>query len=43
VAAAAVSLILGYPVQTMIDPVHLDEVEYLASVPGILGGPPLAA
>jgi hypothetical protein len=27
----------------MIDPVHLDEVEYLASVPGILGGPPLAA
>jgi TetR/AcrR family transcriptional repressor of bet genes len=43
VAAAAVSLILGYPVQTMIDPVHLDEVEYLASVPGILGGPPVAA
>ena len=43
VAAAAVSLILGYPVQTMIDPVHLDEVDYLASVPGILGGPPVAA
>jgi AcrR family transcriptional regulator len=43
VAAAAVSLILGYSVQGMIDPGYLDEVEYLASVQGILGGLPSAA
>ena len=39
VAATAVSLILGYPVQVMIDSGQLDEAEYLASVQGILGGP----
>lgn len=37
VAAAAVSLILGYPVQVMIDS-ELDEPAYVASVQGILGG-----
>ena len=37
VAAAAVSLILGYPVQAMIDPDHLDLEEYLASADDILG------
>lgn len=36
VAAAAVSLVLGYSVQVMIDPGHVDEAEYLASVQGIL-------
>jgi AcrR family transcriptional regulator len=40
VAAAAVSLILGYPVQVMIDSGQVDEAAYLASVQGILGGPP---
>ncbi len=39
VAAAAVSLILGYPVQAMIDPRHIDEARYLGSIQGILGGP----
>jgi AcrR family transcriptional regulator len=39
VAAAAVSLVLGYPVQVMIDSGHVDEAEYLAWVQGILGGP----
>jgi AcrR family transcriptional regulator len=43
VAAAAVSLILGYPVQAMIDPEQLDGGEYLASVEGIVGRPPAAA
>jgi AcrR family transcriptional regulator len=43
VAAAAVSLILGYPVQAMIDPGLLDGGEYLASVEGFLGRPPSAA
>ena len=43
VAAAAVSLILGFQVQSMIDPQQLDGGEYLASVPGILGHPPAAA
>jgi AcrR family transcriptional regulator len=37
VAAAAVSLILGYPVQVMIDS-ELDEAGYVASAQGILGG-----
>jgi AcrR family transcriptional regulator len=36
-AATAVSLILGYPVQAMIDPDHLAVAEYLAAVDGILG------
>jgi AcrR family transcriptional regulator len=36
-AATAVSLILGYPVQAMIDPDHLDVAEYLTAVDGILG------
>jgi AcrR family transcriptional regulator len=36
VAATAVSLIIGYPVQAMIDP-QLDVEEYLANVHGILG------
>jgi TetR/AcrR family transcriptional repressor of bet genes len=43
VAAAAVSLILGYPVQAMIDPEQLDGGEYLASVEGIVGRPVSAA
>ena len=42
-AATAVSLILGYPVQAMIDPDHFDLSEYLAAVDGILGQLPLAA
>jgi AcrR family transcriptional regulator len=36
VAAAAVSLILGYPVQAMIEPDQMDADEYVASVEGIL-------
>src|SRR3954466_11335085 len=43
VASAAVSLILGYPVQSIIDPDHLDIDEYLAAVQLILGGLPKAA
>jgi AcrR family transcriptional regulator len=43
VAAAAVSLILGYPVQAMIDPEQLDDNEYIASVEGILARPASAA
>lgn len=39
VAAAAVSLILGYPVQAMIDPEQLDADEYLASVEGTVDRP----
>jgi AcrR family transcriptional regulator len=42
-AATAVSLIIGYPVQAMIDPDHFDVAEYLAAVDGILGERPLAA
>jgi AcrR family transcriptional regulator len=37
VAAAAVSLIIGYPVQAMIDPDQFDIEEYLAAVQGIIG------
>ncbi len=36
VAAAAVSLILGYPVQAMLDPAKLDGADYLASVEALL-------
>jgi AcrR family transcriptional regulator len=43
VAAAAVSLIIGYPVQAIIDPDHLDVADYLAAVQGILGHFPMAA
>jgi AcrR family transcriptional regulator len=43
VASVAVSLILGYPVQSIIDPDHLDIDEYLAAVQVILGGLPKAA
>lgn len=42
-AATAVSLIIGYPVQAMIDPDHFDVSEYLAAVDGILGQLPMAA
>jgi AcrR family transcriptional regulator len=42
-AAAAVSLILGYPVQAMIDSDGFDIEEYLAAVQGILGQFPMAA
>jgi AcrR family transcriptional regulator len=43
VAAMAVSLIIGYPVQAMIDPAQLDLEEYLGSVEGIFGWPAAAA
>ncbi|MGH7509727.1 MAG: TetR/AcrR family transcriptional regulator [Gemmatimonadales bacterium] len=36
VAAAAVSLIIGYPVQEIIDPARLDISEYLASAEGLI-------
>jgi hypothetical protein len=39
----AVSLIIGYPVQAMIDPERLGEGEYLASVQGVLAHLGLAA
>jgi AcrR family transcriptional regulator len=42
-AAAAVSLIIGYPVQAMIDPDQFENQEYLAAVQRILGQLPLAA
>jgi AcrR family transcriptional regulator len=42
-AAAAVSLIIGYPVQAMIDADGFDIEEYLAAVQGILGQLPMAA
>ena len=42
-AAVAVSLIIGYPVQAMIDPERLGEGEYLASVQGVLAHLGLAA
>jgi AcrR family transcriptional regulator len=43
VAAVAVSLIIGYPVQAMIDPDRFDIEEYLAAVQGLLGRFPMAA
>jgi TetR/AcrR family transcriptional repressor of bet genes len=43
VAAMAVSLIIGYPVQAMIDPAQLDLVAYLGSVEGIIGRQATAA
>ncbi len=36
-AAAAVSLIIGYPVQASIDPAQLDIGDYLASGEGVIG------
>ena len=42
-AATAVSLIIGYPVQAMIDPNLFDVEEYLAAVQGMLGPLPKAA
>jgi AcrR family transcriptional regulator len=42
IATAAVSLILGYSVQAMIDPEQVDEAGYLAAAQGILRGPPSA-
>jgi AcrR family transcriptional regulator len=42
-AAAAVSLIIGYPVQAMIDSDGFDIEEYLAAVQGMLGQFPMAA
>ncbi|HKG33557.1 MAG TPA: TetR/AcrR family transcriptional regulator [Gemmatimonadales bacterium] len=42
-AAVAVSLIIGYPVQAMLDPERLGEGEYLASVQGVLEHLGLAA
>ena len=42
-AATAVSLIIGYPVQAMIDPDLFDVDEYLAAVQGMLGPLPIAA
>lgn len=43
IAAMAVSLIIGYPVQAMIDPAQLNLDEYLGSVEGIIGRPAAAA
>ncbi len=37
VAAAAVSLIIGYPVQAIIDPAQLDLTDYGASIEGVIG------
>ncbi|HEU4680877.1 MAG TPA: TetR/AcrR family transcriptional regulator [Gemmatimonadales bacterium] len=42
IAAMAVSLIIGYPVQAMIDPAQSDLAEYLGSVEGIFGRPAAA-
>ena len=42
-AATAVSLIIGFPIQAMIDPDHFDVAEYLTAVDGILGELPTAA
>jgi TetR/AcrR family transcriptional repressor of bet genes len=36
VAAAAVSLIIGYPVQAIIDPAQVDIIDYRASVEGVI-------
>lgn len=43
IAAAAVSLVIGYPVQAIVDPDHCDVAQYLAAVQGILGRVPRAA
>jgi AcrR family transcriptional regulator len=43
VAAAAVSLIIGYSVQAILDPAQLDMSDYLASVGGIIDGRATAA
>jgi AcrR family transcriptional regulator len=43
VAAVAVSLIIGYPVQAMIDPKRVGEEEYLASLRSVLGQLSVAA
>jgi hypothetical protein len=43
VAAVAVSLIIGYPVQAMIDPDQFNIEEYLAAVEAIIGDFPMAA
>jgi hypothetical protein len=43
VAAVVVSLIIGYPVQAMIDRDLLDIEKYLAFAQGIIGQLPLAA
>jgi TetR/AcrR family transcriptional repressor of bet genes len=43
VAAVTVSLIIGCPVQAMIDPEHFDLGEYFSVVQGILGQPAIAA
>jgi AcrR family transcriptional regulator len=43
VAAVAVSLIIGCPVQAIIDPDHFDVGEYLTAAQGILGHFPMAA
>ncbi len=43
VAAVVVSLIIGYPVQAMIDPGPFDIEKYLAVAQGIIGQLPLAA
>jgi AcrR family transcriptional regulator len=42
-AAVAVSLIIGYPVQAMIDPEYVSSGEYLASVGGVIGQLGIAA
>jgi AcrR family transcriptional regulator len=43
VAAAAVSLIIGYSVQAILDPAQIDMSDYMASVGGIIGGRATAA
>jgi AcrR family transcriptional regulator len=42
-AAVTISLIVGFPVQAIIDPDHIELEEYLSAVHGILGHFPLAA
>ena len=42
-AAVTVSLIVGYPVQAITEPDHIELEEYLSAVHGILGQTPLAA
>lgn len=42
-AAAAISLILGYAVQAIVDPEHCEVEEYLAVVQGLFGRLPRAA
>ena len=43
VTASAVSLLIGFPVQAMIDPGTLDPREHLAVIHGTLGRPGIAA